>query len=103
MEPVVFEKLHNIKLSHNKEQHILSYSALLNSSFDELADCKFQIMQLTSQVNNIFATLDQPSPKCTKRGIIHSLFNLLFGNSNSAKEIEAIKPTWQYQKKIKTS
>ena len=77
--------------SYNKRQCILSYSALLNSSFEELADCKVQIMQLTSQVDNIFATLDQSYPKCTRRGIIHSLFKFLFGNSNSADEIEAIK------------
>ena len=54
-------------------------------------DCKVQIMQLTKQVDNIFATLDQSKPKCTKRGIIHFLFNFLFGNSSSAKEINAIK------------
>ena len=54
-------------------------------------DCKFQIMQWTSQVNNIFSTLDQTNQKCTKRGIIHSLFNFLFGDTNSAEEIDAIK------------
>ena len=43
--------------------------------FNELAGCKFQVMQLTSQVDNIFTTLDQSNPKCTKRGIIYSLFN----------------------------
>ena len=48
-------------------------------------------MQLTSQVDSILATLDQSSPKCTKTVIIHSLFNFLFGNLNSAKEIKAIK------------
>ena len=48
-------------------------------------------MQLTSQVDNIFITLNWSNPKHTKRGIIHSLFNFLFGNSNSAIEIEAIK------------
>ena len=54
-------------------------------------DCKSQIMQLTSQVDNIFATLGQWDPKCTKRGIIHFLSIFLLGNSNSAKEINAIK------------
>ena len=39
---------------------------------------------------HILATLDQSDPKCTKRGIIHSLFNFLFLNSNSAKESNAI-------------
>ena len=48
-------------------------------------------MQLTSQVHNIFATLDQTNPKHAKRGIIHSLFNFLFGDPNSTKEINAIK------------
>ena len=48
-------------------------------------------MQFTKQVDNKFTTLDQSNLKCTKRGIIHSLFNFLFGNSNSDKEIKAIK------------
>ena len=72
-------------------QCILTYSALLKLCSDELVDCKLQIMQLTSQINNIFATLDQTGPKCAKRGIIHSLFNFLFGNPNSSEEINAIK------------
>ena len=100
MEPVLFEKLHNITLSHsvlrvstffqfdstkvalsillqylhafdknlqtlysklvtnnvfdmkshNERQHILIYPALVKLSSNKLADCKFQIMQLTSQV-----------------------------------------------------
>ena len=77
--------------SHDVRQHILSYSALLELCSDKFLDCKSQIMELTSQVDNIFANLDQSDPKCTKRGIIHSLFNFLFENSNSAKEINAIK------------
>ena len=48
-------------------------------------------MQLTSQINNIFATLDQTGPKHAKRGVIHSVFNFLFGDSNSTEEINAIK------------
>ena len=141
LEPVLFEKLHNIKLSssvfrvttfhqfestktvleillhylHNFDeklktlysklitnndfyhksydarQHILTYLALLKLCSDEPADCKSQITQLTSQINNIFATLDQTGPVHTKRGIIHSLFDFLFGNPNSAAEINAIK------------
>ena len=54
-------------------------------------DCKSQITQLTTQINNIFATLDQTDPKCAKRGNIHSLFNFLFGDPNSSAEINAIK------------
>ena len=141
MEPVLFEKLHNIKLScsvfrittffqcnitkaalnillqyaHNFDknqkglysvlvtnnnfdhksydarQYILSYSALLKLCSDELLNCKLQIAQLTSKVNSIFATLNQSNPKHTKRCIIHSLFNFLFGSSNSVREITAIK------------
>ena len=48
-------------------------------------------MQLINQVDNIFTTLDQSNPICTKRGIVHSHFNFLFGNSNSAKEMKTIK------------
>ena len=48
-------------------------------------------MQLTSQINNIIATLDQTGPKHARIGIIHSLFNFLFGDPNSAEEINAIK------------
>ena len=77
--------------SYDERQHSLTYLALLKLCSDELPDCKFHILQLTNQVNNIFATLDQTNPKCTKWGIIHSLFNLLFGGSNSTEEIYAIK------------
>ena len=65
----------------------LNILALLKLFSHELADCKFQITQLTSQMDNIFATLDQTDPKHSKRGIIHSLF----GDANSAEEINAIK------------
>ena len=54
-------------------------------------DGKFQITQLTCQIDNIFAILDQISLKYTNRGIIHSLFNFLFGDSNSVEEINTIK------------
>ena len=72
---------------------MFAYSALLKLFKDELTDCKSQINQLTSQINFILTTLDQTkdtNPKCTKRGIIHSLFNVLFGNPNSS-DIESIK------------
>ena len=75
--------------SHNERKCILSYSDLLKLSSNELADCKVKIMQLTTQVNNIFTILDQLKPKYTKRDIIHSQHNFLLGNS--VKEIEAIK------------
>ena len=112
LKPVLFEKLHNIKLSqsvfqvttffqfistkaaqrillhyaqdfnktlktlysklvtNNNFDHksydvrwcILTHWTLLKLCSDELMDCKFQIIQLTSQVNNIFAALDQTNP-----------------------------------------
>ena len=49
-------------------------------------NCKVQI-----QLNNIFTSLNQLKHNCTKRGIIHSLFNFLFGTSSSAEEVIAIK------------
>ena len=65
--------------------------ALLKLCTDEPVDCKLQIMQLTTQINNIFATMDQIGPKWAKRGIKHALFNFLFGNPESSPEINAIK------------
>ena len=70
---------------------ILTYFTLFKLCSDELKDYKFQITQLTNQVDNIFATLNQNDPKCTKRGIIHSLFTFLFDDSSSAEEINDIK------------
>ena len=78
--------------SHSKRKCIMSYSVLFNSSFEELVYCEIQIMQ----VDTIFTTLDQSNPKHTKRGIIHSLFNFLFRNLNSAEEIKQSKATSQY-------
>ena len=77
--------------SYDVRQCVLTFSALLKLCTDELTDYKSQINQLTTQVNHIFATLDQINPKCTKRGIIHSLFNFLFGDLNSLAEIISIK------------
>ena len=65
---------------YDARQHILSYLGLLKLCSNKHADGKFQITQLTSQVDDIFATLDQSNSKHTKRGIIHSLFNFFFGN-----------------------
>ena len=86
---VVTNKVFDSK-SHNERQHTFSYLALLQLFANKHADCKFQIRHLTSQRDNILTTLDQSNPKCTIKGIIHSLLNFLFGNSNSAKEIETI-------------
>ena len=124
LEPVLFEELHNIKLSHsvfrvttffqfassqtalqillqysydfeanlttlisklvdendidhkayNIRQWVLMYSTLQTLCKDELIDCKFQINQLTTQVNCILTILHQKKdikPKCTKCSIIH--------------------------------
>ena len=49
---------------------------------------------MTTQFNDISTTLDQTrdaNPKYTKRGIIHSLFNFLFGDLISSADIESIK------------
>ena len=141
MEPVLFEKLHNIKLScpvfrvitffqfdstksalnilfkynqdldenlktlysklvmnnnydhksYDARQWILSYSALLTLCSDEISDCKLQIAEINNKVNNIFTTLNQSKYNHTKRWVIHSLFNFLFGTSNSAEEVTVIK------------
>ena len=58
---------------------------------DEISDCQLQIANLNIQLNNIFTTLNQSKHYQTKRGIIYSLFNLLFGTSSSAAEITTIK------------
>ena len=60
--------------SYDVRQHVLLHLALFKLCTDNLMDCKSQIAQLTTQVNHIFTTLGENSPKCTKRGIIHSLF-----------------------------
>ena len=45
--------------SYDARQGVLSYLALLKLCSDKLSDCKFQIIQITSQVDNILATLNQ--------------------------------------------
>ena len=77
--------------SHDANQWNLSYSALLTSCSDEILDCKLKIKDLNMQLNNIFTTLNHLKHNCTKRGIIHSLFNFFCGTSNSVEEITAIK------------
>ena len=77
--------------SYDVRKCSLTYSALLRLCSDELAEGKLQITQLTIQTNNIVATLGQTGPKWIKRGIIHSLFNFLIGESKGAEETNAIK------------
>ena len=81
---------YNHKL-YDANQWSLSYSALLTSCCDEISDFKLQIADINIQLNNIFTTLNQSKHNHTKMGIIHSLFNFLFGTSSSAEEITAIK------------
>ena len=87
----LIELLFQHESQHVIRQHVLTYSALLKLCTDELMDCKSQITQLTTQVNHIFSTLDHTSSTHAKGGIIHSLFNFLFGNPNSLAEINSIK------------
>ena len=53
--------------SHNERPCILSYSVLINSSSEELTNCKAQIMQLTRLTDKIFATLDPLTKTHQKR------------------------------------
>ena len=73
--------------SYDVRQSILTYSGLLKLCSDQLMDCTFQIRQLTSQRNNIFATLGLAAPKHAKRDIIHSLFNFLFDDQKVQKKL----------------
>ena len=83
--------------SYDVRQHILTYLALLKLCSDELTDCKLEITQLTSQINNIIPTLDQSGPKHTKRGIIHSSFNFLFLVTPIVqKKLMVSKIIWKY-------
>ena len=77
--------------SYDVRQYILTYLSLLKLCSDELMDCILQIMELTSEIKNIFAILDHTDTKLAKRGVIHLLFNFLFGNPNSAEEINTFK------------
>ena len=48
-------------------------------------------MDLHEQLHNTFNTLDQSKHSCTKCGIIHSLFNFIFGTTSSTEEINVNK------------
>ena len=84
--------------SYDARHQILFYSASLTLYSDEISDCKLQIAELNSQVNNIFSTLAQSKHNHAKRGIIHSLFNFLFGTSSSVDERTAIKTNMEILK-----
>ena len=77
--------------SYDTNQQNIFYSALLTSCLDEISDCKLQITELNLQLNNIFTTLNHLKQNCIKRGIIHFLFNFLYGTSGNTEEITAIK------------
>ena len=129
LEPVLFEKLHDIMLSHSVfrvtiffqftstetalkfflqyrhdfkdnlnyhksydvRQHVLTYSALLKLCTDELTDCKSKLPSWLLMLITFSLPYIKPAQKCTKRGIIHSLFNFLFGNQNKLADINSIK------------
>ena len=70
--------------------------SLVTLCSDEILNCQLQIIDLNIQLNNIYTTLDKSRHIWTKGGIIHSLFNFLFGTSSSAEEIAAIKNNIKY-------
>ena len=72
-------------INHDTNQWNLSYLALLTLCSDEIWDCKLHIADLNIQLTQIVTTLNQSKHNCTKIGIIHSLFNFLFGTSSSAE------------------
>ena len=51
------------------------------------------MLVLYMQLHNMFSTFNQSKHGQSKHGIIHSLFNFLFGTSSSTEEINAIKIT----------
>ena len=59
-------------------------------------NCKHQIIDLHTQLHDIFNTLNQSKHTSTKCGIIHSLFNFLFGTTSSTEQITAIKIAWKF-------
>ena len=67
LEPVLFEKLHNIKLSHSV--------FTITTSF-QFTSTKTALQILLQYVHDFKDNLKT----YTKRGIIHSLFNFLFGD-----------------------
>ena len=77
--------------TYNAPQQNLTYTSLLTSYSQEVNNCKCQTIELYTQLHNMFKTIDQSKHICTKCGIIHSVFNFLFGTPSSAKEINPIK------------
>ena len=69
----------------------LAYTSLLTSCYNELSNCKSQIINLSMQFHDIFNTLGQSNHSHAKHGKIHSQFSFLFGTISSAEETNAIK------------
>ena len=77
--------------SYEAPQWNLTYVSLLTSCSQELNSYKHQMIVLYMELHNMFNTFDQSNHSQSKCGIIHSLFNFLFGTSSSTEEINAIK------------
>ena len=69
----------------------------------EILDCELQITELNIQLNNIVTILGHSKHNHTKWGLIHSLFDFLFGTSINAEEIAVIKIIWKYYKETQIS
>ena len=77
--------------TYDAYQWNLSYAPLLTSCSNKIWNCKCQITELSTQLHGNSNILDQFKHNHTKHGIIHSLFNFLFGATSSTEEITAIK------------
>ena len=55
-----------------------TYTSLLTLCSNEITNCKCQIIDLCTQLHDIFNNLNQSKQSHTKHGIIQSLFNILF-------------------------
>ena len=80
----------NDQKTYDAAQQNLIYASLLMLSSQEVNNCKHQIIELYTQLHNMFKTLNQSKHSHTKCRIIHSLFNFLFGTTSSTDEINAI-------------
>ena len=81
----------NDQKTYDALQWNLSYASLLTSCSNEIYNCKCQIIDLHTHLHDIFNILNQSKHSHTKHGIIHSLFNFLFGTTSNAEEINTIK------------
>ena len=70
----------------------------LKFMLQELSNYRCQMLILYTQLYNMFNTPIQSKDVHTKCGIIHSLFNFLFGTSSSLEETNAIKNSMEILK-----